>query len=74
MSLVRRSDNRLTLKNRKFSMKLACPISQFRVAPDKSVKLKKTATKIDPLYTSDDDYESKLASYREEIAHWQSIL
>ncbi|MBL8854525.1 MAG: polyphosphate kinase 2 family protein [Planctomycetaceae bacterium] len=55
-------------------MKLACPISQFRVAPDKSVKLKKTATKIDPLYTSDDDYESKLASYREEIAHWQSIL
>ncbi|MDP1560937.1 MAG: polyphosphate kinase 2 family protein [Pirellulaceae bacterium] len=55
-------------------MKLDCPISQFRVAADKSVKLKKTATKIDPLYTSDQDYESKLANYREEIAHWQSVL
>lgn len=74
MPLDDHSYNRVTLKKRKVSMKLDCPISQFRVTTGKSLKLKKVATKIDPVYTSVEDYESKLKEYREEISHWQASL
>jgi PPK2 family polyphosphate:nucleotide phosphotransferase len=55
-------------------MKLNCPIGQFRVDSDKTVKLKKTPTKIAPLYQSPEDYEQMLAEYRAEISRWQAIL
>lgn len=55
-------------------MKLDCPISEFRVANEEQVKLKKSETNISPLYKSKEDYEAKLAEYRTEIAHWQSLL
>lgn len=55
-------------------MKLNCPIGQFRVDSDKTVKLKKTPTKIAPLYQSTEEYEQMLADYRAEISRWQAIL
>ena len=55
-------------------MKLNCPIGQFRVDSDKTVKLKKTPTKIAPLYQSPEDYEQMLSEYRAEISRWQAIL
>jgi len=55
-------------------MKLDCPVSQWRVAPDQSVKLKKVPTKIDPLFQSSEDYRTKLSEFRAEISQWQSVL
>jgi len=63
-----------TLGSETTPMKLDCSISQWRVVPDQSLKLKKVPTKIEPLFQSTEDYRAKLSEFRAEISEWQSLL
>lgn len=73
MNRLDRSFNR-TLSLETTPVKLDCPISKWRVAPDQALKLKKIPTHIEPLFQSSDDYKTKLGEFRAEISHWQSLL
>lgn len=46
----------------------------FRVFPDKKVKIKKWATSIDPLYKSKDDYQEDLNENIKELSELQNLL
>ena len=49
-------------------------MKDWLVRPDKKVKLSKRPTRIEPLYTNDDDYDGKLDSMRALIADQQDLL
>ncbi len=55
-------------------MKMKIKLSEFRVSQGSSVKLKKWATEVKPVYKSKEDYEKMLGRYTEKLSELQSML
>ena len=49
-------------------------ISDYRVKPSDKVRLKKWPTRVDPVYSSKDDYDELLAKHRSQLKKLQSLL
>lgn len=55
-------------------MNLKCRLSDFRVAPAKTVNLAKWPTKVKPYYASKGRYRTLLEEYRDELSDLQRVL